>query len=337
MKKLLFNVFTILIPAIILFAFLFLGNNSINIIQVLKDSKIRWIICAVLCMILYWLFESISLHIVSAKLSDKLDFKNAIRTSMIGQLFNCITPFSTGGQPVQAYCMVKCGVTIGQASSILLAKFIIYQIVLTLYSLVALVLRFNFFANKISDFGYLVFVGFIVNFIVVVCLICIGFFPNIATRFLIWCINVLDRFNLIKNKEDRIKKINAEMNGFYESFQFLKQNLSTIFKSSLIIILQLTVFFVIPYFICLSLGVINIDLLTIISAGAFVLMITSFVPLPGGSGGAETGFYLFFGMFFPQTGVIAIAILIWRIVTFYIPILVGMLFSNVGKFKVSLN
>lgn len=64
-----------------------------------------------------------------------------------------------------------------------------------------------------------------------------------------------------------------------------------------------------------------------------MLMITSFIPLPGGSGGAEAGFYLFFGMFFPQSGVIAIAILIWRIFTFYMPIVAGVIFSNIVKFN----
>lgn len=333
MKKNILTIITIVIPAFILFVCIFYNDSPVNIIQVLKDTKLRWLACAALSMVVSWFLESLSLHIMSNKISKKLKFKNAIQTSMIGQLFNCITPFASGGQPMQAYCMVKCGIPIGQASSILLTKFIIYQIVLTVYSLLALIFKFKFFADSVSGFGYLVLVGFFINLIVVVCLAGIGFFPKITKKFLNLIIRILSKFNLVKNKEEKIKSVDTEMDNFYESFQFFRQNIFAIIQSSIIMFLQLTAFFIIPYFICLALGVPNIDLLTIISAGAFVLMITSFVPLPGGSGGAETGFYLFFSIFFPQTGVIAIAILIWRAFTFYMPIIAGMLFSNAIKSK----
>lgn len=337
MKKKIFNVLIMVIPIIVLIVCIVGNDSSINMIDVLKDTKLRWLVCAGLCMVMCWFLESVSLHIVSNKISKKLKFKNAVQTSMIGQLFNCITPFASGGQPMQAYYMVKYGMPIGQATCILLTKSIIYQIVLTLYSLFVLIFKFRFFATNVSDFTYLVFIGFFVNLFVVICLTSVGFFPNITKYILFLGIRILNKFNLIKNKEEKMESISIEMDSFYESFQFLKQNVGAITQSSIMILFQLTAFFTIPYFICLALGIPNIDLFTIISAGAFVLMITSFVPLPGGSGGAETGFYLFFSIFFPQTGVIAIAILIWRAFTFYMPILVGMLFSNAIKFNAPAN
>lgn len=337
MKKNLLNIFTIVVPAIILINCIFSDKSNINIMQTLENSNLGWLLCAILSMVSCWLFESVSLHLISKKINKNMNFKEAIHTSMIGQLFNCITPFASGGQPMQAYCMVKCGIPIGQASSILLIKFIIYQIILTLYSLIALIFRFQFFANQVSDFSYLVFIGFIVNSIIVIGLICVGFFPNITKGSLIWGINILNKFKLIKDKEKKLENINNEINNFYNSFKFLKNNILAILKSSFVIFLQLTAFFAIPYFICLALKVPNIDLFTIISAGAFVLMISSFIPLPGGSGGAEASFYLFFGIFFPKTGIIAMAILIWRGVTFYMPILAGILCSNINKTNFSTN
>ena len=40
---------------------------------------------------------------------DLLQIKNSIKVSMIGLLFNNITPFSSGGQPMQAYELTKTG------------------------------------------------------------------------------------------------------------------------------------------------------------------------------------------------------------------------------------
>ena len=54
-------------------------------------------------------------------------------------------------------------------------------------------------------------------------------------------------------------------------------------------------------------------------------MIMAFIPTPGAGGAAEGGFYVIFKTFFVQSE-IKMAILFWRIYTFYLPILVGAIF-----------
>jgi len=296
-----------------------------------------WLLCAGVCIPIGWLLESITLHIISDKIGKVPDFKfkNAFQATMIGQLFNCITPFSSGGQPAQAYYMVKQGIPIGKSSCILLTKFIIYQSMLTIYCLFVLFLRLQFFIVKISGFTYLAILGFIVNLVVVLLLIGIGFFPNITENVLFHLANILYKLKIIKNKEETYSIIDMEIGNFYEGFQFLKQNIFTMFITSIIVLFQLTTFFSISYFICLSLNASTIDYISVLSSAAFVLMISSFVPLPGASGGAEGSFYLFFGMFFNTAGAVTIAMLMWRMLTFYMPILVGVLFTNKKSIETS--
>ena len=71
--------------------------------------------------------------------------------------------------------------------------------------------------------------------------------------------------------------------------------------------------------------------LTAIVASAYTLIIGSFVPIPGGTGGIEYGFLRFFGTF--NTGATLSAILlIWRFITYYLGmILGGILFSTEKK------
>ena len=66
--------------------------------------------------------------------------------------------------------------------------------------------------------------------------------------------------------------------------------------------------------------------LLMICAGAFVLNFTSFIPLPGAAAGAEIGFHTIFSIFFP-THILSVAILFWRLLTFYLPICVGGCFT----------
>ena len=63
-----------------------------------------------------------------------------------------------------------------------------------------------------------------------------------------------------------------------------------------------------------------------IAAQAFVSMITAFVPLPGAAGGAEISFVTFFAIFMNGSD-LNLSMLLWRILTFYCPIVVGAAFS----------
>jgi uncharacterized protein (TIRG00374 family) len=328
MKKNGFNILIIIISTIALLLYIVIFEKPHNLINAIKTANIGWLICAGICIIIYWFLESITLHILSNKFAGSYSFKDAFQTTMVGQLFNCLTPFSSGGQPVQAYYMVRHGIPIGKCSSILLIKFILFQSVLTVYSLLLLLFRFKFFILEVSRFTYLTIIGFTINLIVVLLLIGIGFFPNIVKALLFAITNILYKLKLIKNKEQVQSTIDTEILQFYDCFQLLNHNISTMFTTSAFAAIQLTAFFSISYFICLALHASNLNYITIISSAAFVLMISSFVPLPGASGGAEGSFYLFFGIFFNTAGSIAIAILIWRIITFYIPILAGIFFSN---------
>ena len=67
-----------------------------------------------------------------------------------------------------------------------------------------------------------------------------------------------------------------------------------------------------------------------ITAQAFVTMVSSFMPLPGGSGAAEGSFYVFFKLFFTEN-IIKSAILIWRIITYFMNVIVFAPFANVSK------
>lgn len=57
------------------------------------------------------------------------------------------------------------------------------------------------------------------------------------------------------------------------------------------------------------------------ASAAFVQLILTAVPLPGGTGGAEGGFALFFGgLLGDLTGT---GIVLWRLISFYLPVLVS--------------
>ncbi len=326
-----FNIIIILLSALILVVCIFVVDNPKNLFNALTTAQPVWLLCALLCIVCSWICEGAQLKFISNGIKCKVSFLNCIRNTMIGQLFNCITPFATGGQPMQIYHMTKNKVTLGEASCILLARFAVYQFALTAWSFIAVISKFYFFSNKISGFGYISFIGFTINTAVLILLICVGFFPVFTKKAANALLKLLGKFKFI-NKQKLEEKIKNELEVFYRDFSVLKKDLKILIMPVIMAFLQLGFFFTIPFFVCISLGVTGLDWYTLSCAAAYVLMISSFIPLPGGSGGAEGGFYVFFKVFISQNGLLAVALLLWRFFTFYLPIIVGTFFSrNIRK------
>ena len=287
-----------------------------------------WILAALGLMVVYWVFESLGLHLAVSRFVPTQNPGDTFCATMIGQFFNCITPFSSGGQPMQAWYLVKKGVSLSFASCSLLIKFIVYQFVLTIYSALTLLLCFKSFAGRISSIGWLIFVGFGVNLLVITGLLCLGFLRRPTEKVLYGSVSMLKKVKLISEQaaskaKERIQK---ELMEFYEGFAQIRQDIGGLLAMSALTAVQLTAFFLIPLCIFYAFGLGKADVLLMICAGAFVLNFTSFIPLPGAAAGAEIGFHTIFSIFFP-THILSVAILFWRLLTFYLPICVGGCFT----------
>ena len=136
------------------------------------------------------------------------------------------------------------------------------------------------------------------------------------------------------------ERMQKELEEFYQGFAQIRSDWWGILQMSLLTAVQLTAFFLVPLCIFYAFGMGRADVLLMVCAGAFVLNFTSFIPLPGAAAGAEIGFHTVFGLFFPAS-VLSLAILLWRLFTFYLPILVGGVFTMTagvwgrGKKKIS--
>lgn len=323
-KKL--NIVILILTFVGVLGFVIYKDGWDNLVRMFGMIHPGFLCCAVLFMILYWILEGGILHCVIRAFHSRQKFWYSFRTSMIGQLFNCVTPFASGGQPVQAYDLVKCGVPLGVASSSLIVKFMIYQVALTVYSAVVLLFYWRSFAGMVNGFGWLVFVGFTINFLVMLALCAVCVFRKFTYRLVTGLVNLLAKVRLVKDKQKTLEYIDGELDQFHDSFNAMKLHKGRMAASFVLSLVQLTVFFLIPYFILLAFGIRKVSPLIVISAEAFVVMISSFVPLPGAAGGAEFSFYTFFEPLFPVGISVNLAMLLWRLITFYFPILAGMLF-----------
>lgn len=323
------NSILVILSIIILVTYISLIDGPDKIIHVFLSANHIFICLGVAFMILYWYLEG---HVTNKAVSlygSKLSFKQSAKNCMIGQFFNNITPSSTGGQPMQVYYMSKCGISVGSSSGGLLIRFIIYQISLTIISIIVLIFKYNEFSSHVQSFSILMIFGFILNTSITLILLLIGFNKTIASLIMKAILILGNKVKIIKNFKKTYRKLKMEVDRFSGVFKEISYH-----KKDLIIMLgftclQLIVFFSINVTIAAAFYI-NINLsniFTIIAGAACVQMSSSFIPLPGAAGGAELAYYLLYSSVFPNKNISA-AVLLWRLLTFYLPIIVGLFFSR---------
>ena len=101
-----------------------------------------------------------------------------------------------------------------------------------------------------------------------------------------------------------------------------QEGFGRVFRAGGYYLLSLIFLFGAPYFIFSALGQ-KISFIMVLLGIACVSIISSYVPLPGASLGAEGGFYLVFSSLLPESAGLALVIIFWRICTFYFPIIMG--------------
>lgn len=321
-----FNYIFIALSVVLMVVYVIFFTDLSDFGTVVTSIAPIWLLAGVACMVVYWAVEAFVLHLYINKLCPGQPWKLSAHVSMIGQFFNCVTPLASGGQPVQAYYMVKSGLPVGKSTSALISKFMTYQVTLILYSGVLFFAKFSFFKEKVDSFIYLALVGFAVNFLVMLFLIGISVFQAPSKKLIHWTLFLLEKMRIVKHRETLICKVDAQIADYSTAFKETCRDKKNLLITAGLSAIQLTAYFLVSVCVYLGFGLPNPQIVNMLAAQSFVLMVSSFVPLPGASGAAEGTFVVFFQIFF-NNAVIGVALIVWRFITFYLTLIVGFLFT----------
>ena len=325
-----FLVVFIILGVLLYLAFKFAGDIN-NVIFHIKNANIWYILLALLGVFIFSVINSLSGHSIFVFTKAKINFTNSFLIQNMEMFWNGITPFSTGGAPIQAYYYVKAGAEPNKATSVMLSNFIIYQTVLTLLSILAII----FFHNDLSlalqkkNVGwYIITIGFSINTVLFFLSVFFSFSSK-TSLLLNKIITLICKIKPLRNKKDKwVSKATAFTNKFQESLRFLFKRKRLFFVSLTLKIVAQLVFFFIPVLVYLSLGY-NIfdanEMFYIMSAVLLASSTMMWVPLPGASGGTETAFIILLSLPFLYLGEsqIVALMLVWRFITYYFGMIYG--------------
>lgn len=330
-NKNIFN-FVIILIFTVLVLYFSLKDNFAQIIETIFNMNIFYLILAALVYILHLFLKSIVVCIITKNFNKNYNIKKSFRMGLETNFFHAITPFSTGGQPYEIYRLNKDGTSLINAANVSIQNFIIYQVVLVALGVFAIIYNYSFdlFPNN-GVLGSLVTIGFVINFLVAVMLLIISIFEKMDKFIATFIIKILAKFHLVKNKEEKLKKMIKYLSEFNDGGKILLKDKKKFIIMLLIELLALISLYIIPYFLIKGSSLnIDINILTIIVSSAYVMLIGSFVPIPGGTGGLEYGFIAFYGNFIIGSSLNAI-MLVWRFITYYLGMIVGVIALNLRK------
>lgn len=323
------NGIIIAIVTIIVLVFALKDDFHEKIIYIFSFNPI-WLIIGILLVISYWLLKSVAIYRCTKQIDKNYPFKYSLKLTLDTQFFNAVTPFSLGGQPYQVYRLKKQGLKLEEGTNIIIQDCIVYQIALIILGTIAILAnyQFNIFPED-SLLKHLVIVGYLINLFVIVILFIVAFNKRGNKLILNLAIKLGAKFRIIKDEEAFLSRSSNIINTFHQSAITLMKSKLHFINIILINIVALTLLYLVPYTLIIGLGL-DINPLLVIVATAYVMIMGSFVPLPGGSGGIEYGFVRFFGVFIIGAQLSSI-MLMWRLLTYYLGIIIGGISLNLKE------
>lgn len=300
-----------------------LKDDYKDIINALTSMNILYILIAIFFFFLYLFFKSY-IYYITINNKEKISLKESFKHQVIIQFFNGITPFSTGGQPMEIYMTTEHGISAVESTNISIQNFIFYQTALVIYGVLAVSYNFIFHIfPKTELLRKLVLLGFLINTFVAVALLAILISNTFTKKIAFFFVEVLSKVKIIKNKEKAKEKVNKTLDEFHKSATELRNRRGLFTKGVILNFISLTCLYIIPLFIVLSLGdTTSLNPMTTLTSSAYVLLMGSFVPIPGASGGIEYGFLQFYGNFLSKK-VISAVLIVWRFITYYLGVILG--------------
>ncbi|MGV8906984.1 MAG: lysylphosphatidylglycerol synthase transmembrane domain-containing protein [Acetobacterium sp.] len=310
--------------------------DPITFINTLKEAKIGYLLLGIGCIFIYFGLEAYMLLILLRRENPNEKISFAWTLTMIGQYYNLITPSATGGQPLQLYEMSKKGYFLGVGTAVLVQKYALYQVTVTFLAIIATIFSITSLHRSLDAAKWLIAIGLIVNIAGVVLIFILAFSPKAAKTIMMGCVRLLFKLHVLKNAEKYYEKVELFIAEYRIAIEALKNNKMQTFKLFLMSVMQIVVLYSVNYWVYCSLGLAEINAITIISLQAILYVAVAFIPTPGASGGAEAGFLLIFGPIY-GAGNTAVAMILWRIITFYFIILFGGIYLSIHSIRIGRN
>lgn len=298
------------------------SGSEVGIIAfIIEKTHKLYLMGGLLCLLLYWFLEALILQALFSLNGLESSFLRSLKLTMYGQYYNLITPFASGGQPVQIYVMSHdYGVPVGKATSITINKFMVYHFVVTVFALVMAVLYLDFIVKQALWAKAFIYIGLALNTLGIAAIFLLCYSSPVFEPLIRICLRLLHKIKLCRSLG--LSALSAHMDEYRQSLFLFLSDKKAMILVTLYSLLQIMVYYSVTYFVYLAFELSGISYWQIVAIQSLLYMAVNFIPTPGYAGVSEGGFYLLYGLIFPS-GLLIPAIFLWRFIVYYLNLAVA--------------
>lgn len=289
--------------------------------------KWKYLLGAVLMMVIAAFTAMLRFNFLIHATNGRWYPKDSLRVHIIGKYYDFVTPYSIGGEPYQIFHLRKCHLTSGQASSVTLINLYTSRLAFLAVS-IGLFIAFPMVVQE--DWVRIVsIVGALLTTLFPCTWMSLTFSRRFSNKIERLLHRIIDRLKL-KKAEAYKAKVTYFVAEYKLAIATFKGRKEVFFVVVPLAIISHLASLAVPYFAIMAvpdsallIAPDAINFFQVLAEGMYAINFTAIVPTPGGIGGAEFSFASIFSSYISGSYLLW-AMLIWRFLTFYLYIIVGL-------------
>ncbi len=309
----------------------YLAHNGIfNDISSLKEISWYGLITLIAITAACILLRSVVFYTSFKNTDSGLGYGSAICAYMFGTLGSGVTPFKIGHFPFMFYYYGKRKVPFEKSLGIICMNQIIYSLTTIftylLVMVVCLAKKTTIVVQETTIHIWIfALIGFLFNLGTLILVLLMTYIKKFHSA-VVKCLSFfLFKFKKISSREEYESEHTIKMQIYKEQINFVLKHLHKFILTFLSFFVYIILYYTLPYIIYLFMTKATFslsDLVFFFALSQAMTYITNVIPVPGGTGVAEFSFLVIFGLVFAEN-MVGAAMIVWRVSTFYIPILIS--------------
>ncbi|HOB91013.1 MAG: lysylphosphatidylglycerol synthase transmembrane domain-containing protein [Bacillota bacterium] len=310
-----------------------LSRNDFEI-ESLQRIKPEYLLLGLSVTVAAWCTKVLRLYLLSRALGNPIGYFRLFEIYMSAVFVSHVTPFTSGGLPLQVYLMHKEGQPIGRSSAVSIIDSALTTALLILLgpALLYIYIRKREYSlssqvDRLIDIAIAIMIALAVLMVVLI----------VKSELLVGLLRRVSRLRVVKRfvSPEKVDSIAARLTCEIEQFkqdtaEMLRNARLAFFLAIVCTLLYWGFYLAIAPVTLLGLGIRPPIARTLLAQIVFNI-IQPFIPTPGGSGGSEIGFALLFQPVVPKAR-LPLFVSTWRFFTYYTSLVIGgvMFYKAIG-------
>ncbi len=333
-KSVLWNVFLVAVIAVGIISLLGvvkeIGHDGSSFGEVMRGASPLFFVLLAAVVVAGMALDVAKFCIIGKTVTGKCRLGASAKTNFLGKYYDAVTPFATGGQPMQIYYLNTKGISGGNSSAIVLIRYI-FSIMCWIILGAALMIAgaAKGVLDGVSGGNLLKITGWVgigINLIIPVFVLLFLLLPKLMRRLSSGVIWLGCKIRLVKDADKAKERAEKIVDDFKNSFKLMAKSPVNFVLLIAVCFLESAITFAVPYFVMLAFSC-PVDglFITVSSLNVYAIFGVSFIPTPGNSGVIEGMGALAFSV--AAGPALVWSVIAWRLFTFYIYIIIGIFIS----------